>query len=78
MHEQLLRQTIKTARQRQADGDCPSVVGDTTERLENAVVQLAGMLGAILAADERGQGQPYADAMDRARLVISNNRPKGP
>ena len=43
-----------------------------------SIFVLFGMLGAILAADERGQGQPYADAMDRARLVISNNRPKGP
>jgi len=32
--------------------------------------ELADILGAILAADERGQGLPFKEAMDRAQAVL--------
>jgi hypothetical protein len=35
------------------------------------IEQLRFLLRAILAADERGQGQPFADAMDAAAREVS-------
>ena len=63
-------QTLKTidhVRQRQHYPAKPSLSPDI---LEAAVAQLAHLLRGILDADERGQGLPYAEAMDRARAAL--------
>lgn len=36
--------------------------------------KLRGMLDAILAADERGQGLPYAEAMKAAHVYLESVR----
>ena len=45
------------------DDDAPREAADEIERLR-------GILRAILHADERGQGQPFAEAMDAAVKAV--------
>lgn len=40
------------------------------ERLLNDRAEATAILRAVLAADERGQGQPFGEAMDRARAFV--------
>jgi hypothetical protein len=66
MHELVLGLIIKCCRQRQAEGDCPTVTAFPVEQLEDAVVQLADKLekiqpllpGARAAIEEDLAGTP--------------------
>lgn len=54
----------------------PCRLDDATERarLEAENARLQGLIRAILAADERGQGLPFADAMDAAQEAVYGKR----
>lgn len=69
MHQALVREIVKTCRKRASEGDCPSVSATNGEMLEGAVIELADAINAILAADERGQGQPFVEAVRRAAVM---------
>ncbi|MGI9297125.1 MAG: hypothetical protein ACR2QC_04405 [Gammaproteobacteria bacterium] len=51
--------------------DIRAVYGTGTER----IAQLEHILAAILDADERGQGQPFAEAMDAAHKALGRDTP---
>jgi uncharacterized protein (UPF0548 family) len=52
MHDAMLKEVVKVCRQRQRDGDCPSVKAFGVETLEDAVVQLADRLKIALDPDD--------------------------
>ena len=52
MHEALLKEVVKRCRQRQAEGDCPTVPAFSVEWLEDAVCQLADRLKIVLDSDD--------------------------
>lgn len=45
-------------------------LGVATRQLRADLAEATAILRGILAADERGQGQPFAEAMDRARAFV--------
>lgn len=51
MHELMLKEVIKTCRQREREGDCPTVKAFSVEILEGAVIQLADRLKIVLDPD---------------------------
>jgi len=51
MHELILREVVATCRQRQREGDCPSIPPFPVEVLEDAVVQLHTRLWIVLNPD---------------------------
>lgn len=51
MHEAALQEVIRVCRQRDREGDCPTVKAFDVETLEGAVIQLADRLKIILDPD---------------------------
>lgn len=51
MHEAALQEVIRICRQREREGDCPTVKAFPVETLENAVIQLADRLKIVLDPD---------------------------
>ena len=52
MHPQMLSKIVETCRQRQNEGDHPTVTAFTVEQLEDAVVALSDNIGRLLPPDE--------------------------
>lgn len=50
--------------------DSNTTPAEAVAELHAEIERLRAILGAILAADERGQGLPFAEAMDRARKAV--------
>lgn len=49
--------------------------GGLIENAANRIEYLERILGAILDADERGQGQPFKEAMDAAHNALGRDNP---
>ena len=47
------------------------VADEELRRAETRVAELEAIIRAILDADERGQGQPFAEAMERAHKAVA-------
>ena len=55
MHKLMLDEVVKRCRQRQSEGDCPTVEPFTVEQLEDAVVELASMLEGVAQIFDAGE-----------------------